>query len=67
MGWISPTASPQPLRSAPPRPQPGQDVPTQGPLTDNPDLPTPGPQDDGPSPIPNNDLPPSRPTDPDFA
>ena len=67
MGWISPTAGPQPLRPAPPHPQPGQDAPAPGPATDNPDLPTPGPQDGGLDPIPNNDLPPSRPTDPDFA
>jgi len=69
MGWISPTPRPQPLRAAPPRPQPGQneDLPTSIPVTDNPDLPTPGPGDHGIAPTPNSDVPPSRPTDPDFA
>lgn len=69
MPWISPTAAPQPLRAAPPRPQPepGRDVPTDLPNTDNPDLPDPGGRDLPDQPSPGEDLPPSRPTDPDFA
>ena len=55
--------------AAPPNPFPGphEDIPgTDLPGTDNPDLPDPGGPGTTDSPVPGNDLPPSRPTDPDF-
>ncbi|MBP2232661.1 hypothetical protein J2847_005992 [Azospirillum agricola] len=69
MPWISPTPGPQPLRAAPPNPQPRphEDVPNvDGPITDNPDLPDPGGPGTTMPPVPGADLPPSQPTDPDF-
>ncbi|MBK1836963.1 hypothetical protein JHL17_06015 [Azospirillum sp. YIM B02556] len=56
--------------ATPPNPFPGphEDIPGVGlPGTDNPDLPDPGGPGTTDSPVPGNDLPPSRPTDPDFA
>lgn len=56
-----------PIRSAGPFPGPHEDVPVVDlPGTDNPDLPDPGGPGTTDSPVPGNDLPPSRPTDPDF-
>lgn len=49
---------PGPLR---PEPPPNADVPTRGPVTDNPDLPTPAPPDRQPDPVPGPDLPPAAP------
>ncbi|WP_245986336.1 hypothetical protein [Azospirillum thermophilum] len=73
MPWTTPTQTssmsrPQPLRAAPPRPQPGsgEDVPVDLPGGDNPDLPDPGGPGTDIPPVPGGDLPPSQPTDPDF-
>ncbi|CBS87995.1 hypothetical protein [Azospirillum lipoferum] len=56
-----PTTAPSPF------PGPHEDVPVVDlPGTDNPDLPDPGGPGTTDSPAPGNDLPPSRPTDPDF-
>ncbi|CAO3448602.1 hypothetical protein [Azospirillum largimobile] len=57
------------LSAAPPNPQPRphEDVPVVDlPVTDNPDLPNPGGPGTTDSPAPGNDLPPSRPINPDF-
>ncbi|MGA1858754.1 hypothetical protein VH569_22425 [Azospirillum sp. 11R-A] len=53
--------------SSGPFPGPHEDIPgVDLPGTDNPDLPNPGGPGTTDSPAPGNDLPPSRPTDPDF-
>lgn len=50
-----------------PQPRPNEDVPVVDvPITDNPDLPDPGGPGSTDAPVPGGDLPPSRPTDPDF-
>lgn len=55
------------ILSAGPFPGPHEDAPVVDvPVTDAPDLPDPGGPGTTDSPAPGNDLPPSRPTDPDF-